>query len=152
MGARWRRRSTTTLTIAYGRNVPRCCTISFFAVFVRALTYSLGRCWATRLRTWNVWPCGFSQVQGPCGRNRVVLLSCTSLAMRTAGETCCRDGFRGRGSSLRESHGGAFRRERQLSDEGCCARRERGRCAGRTHPRYGVGAGFAGFLQHPDPT
>ena len=33
-----------------------------------------------------------SQVQGPRGRSRVLLLSCTSLAMRTAGETCCRVG------------------------------------------------------------
>ena len=28
--------------------------ISFFAGFARALTYSVGRCWATRLRTWSV--------------------------------------------------------------------------------------------------
>ena len=36
------------------RPEPRCCAISFFAVFARALTYSVGRCWATRLRTWSL--------------------------------------------------------------------------------------------------
>ena len=44
----------TKLTMAYGRNVPRCCAISFFAVFARVLTYSVGRCWTTRLRTWSL--------------------------------------------------------------------------------------------------
>ena len=36
---------------AYRQNVPRCCAISFFA---RILTYSIGRCWATRLRAWSL--------------------------------------------------------------------------------------------------
>ena len=36
------------------RPEPRCCAISFFTVFARALTYSVGRCWATRLRTWSL--------------------------------------------------------------------------------------------------
>ena len=48
---RWRRRSMTLLTMAYRRNVPRCCAISFFA---RTLTYSVGRCWAARLRAWSL--------------------------------------------------------------------------------------------------
>ena len=37
----------TLMTMTYHQNVPRCCAISFFA---RPLTYSVGRCWATRLR------------------------------------------------------------------------------------------------------
>ena len=45
------RRSMTLLTMAYRRNVPRCCAISFFA---RTLTYSVGRCWAARLRAWSL--------------------------------------------------------------------------------------------------
>ena len=36
---RWRRRSMTLLTMAYRRNVPRCCAISFFA---RTLTIPSG--------------------------------------------------------------------------------------------------------------
>ena len=52
-----------------------------------------------------------------------------------------------RGGGLRERarqvRGGCFRRERQGSDEGVCARRECGHCGGQTHPRYGVGGGFA---------
>ena len=31
-------------------------------------SYSVGRCWATHPRAWNLWPCGCSQVEGPCGR------------------------------------------------------------------------------------
>ena len=42
-------------------------------------------------------------------------------------------------------HEGAFRWERQVSDEGSCTRCVGGLCARRTHPRYGVGGGFAGF-------
>ena len=42
MWARWRRRSVTLLTMAYRRNVPRCCVISFshtrFDVFRRTLS------------------------------------------------------------------------------------------------------------------
>ena len=34
----------------------------------------------------------------------------------------------------RQVHGGAFRWERQVSDEGGCARRAGGRCGGHTHP------------------
>ena len=123
--ARWRRRSIMLLTMVYGRNVPRCCTISVFVVFARTLTYSVGRCWATRLRTWSLWPCGFSQVQGPCGRSRVLLQSCTFLAMRTARETCCRIGCRGRGVQ-----------------SACTQASSTRSCGGRTHPRYGVGGGF----------
>ena len=52
--ARWRQRSMTLLTMAYGRNVLTCCAISFFAVFARTLTCTVGRCWATRLRTWSL--------------------------------------------------------------------------------------------------
>ena len=48
--ARWGRRLMTLLTMTYRQNVPRCCPISYFA---RALTYSVGRCWANRLRAWS---------------------------------------------------------------------------------------------------
>ena len=51
VGALERRWSMTLLTMAYCRNVPRCCTISFFA---RTLIYSVGRCWATHLRAWSL--------------------------------------------------------------------------------------------------
>ena len=55
-------------------------------------SYSVGRCWATHPRAWNLWPCRCSQVEGPCGLSRVFLLSCTSPAMTTSVETCCRVG------------------------------------------------------------
>ena len=35
---------------------------------------------------------GLQQLQGPCGQRCMLLLSCTSLAMRTSGRTCCRVG------------------------------------------------------------
>ena len=42
------------VTTAYSRNVPICCAISFFAVFTRTLTNSVGRCSATRLCAWSL--------------------------------------------------------------------------------------------------
>ena len=58
------------------------------------------------------------------------------------GDASGRSGVRARERQVR---GGAFRWERQVSDEGGCARRAGGRCGGRAHPRYGVGGGFARF-------
>ena len=68
---------------------PECAKMLRDIVFARTLTYSVGRCWATRLYARSLWPCGFRQVQRPRGRSRLLLLPCTCLALRTAGETCC---------------------------------------------------------------
>ena len=59
----------TLMSMACRRNVPRCCAILYFA---RTLTYSVGRFWATRLRACNLEPCGFGQMQGPCGQKSLL--------------------------------------------------------------------------------
>ena len=49
--ARWGRRLMTIMTMTYHQNVLRCCAISCFAC---TWTYSVGRCWATRLHAWSL--------------------------------------------------------------------------------------------------
>ena len=87
----------TTVDDTVDHGLPPECAKMLRDIVLRILTHSVGRCWAARLRAWSLLSCGFSQVQGPCERSPVRLLSCSSRAMRTAGETCCRVGLRGRG-------------------------------------------------------
>ena len=46
---------------------PECAKMLRDIGFRTHLTYSVGRCWTTRLRAWSPRRCGFNQVQGPCG-------------------------------------------------------------------------------------
>ena len=61
-------------------------------------------------------------------RWRSVMLGIPAVAL---GDAAAGSGLRAR---ERQVHGGAFRWERQVSDEGGCARRAGARCGGRTHP------------------
>ena len=72
-------------------------------------------------------------------RLAVTLQRCLTSAV-ALGDASGKSGVRARERQVR---GGAFRWERQVSDEGRCARRVGGRCGDRAHPRYGAGGGFA---------